>query len=163
MEGFEKILAADKDYRASPPMAPMRSDQGVPTQSAQAAPPLPPRAASGSTASVGAPRPSPLRTQSAIVGSHAGANDPTSPTKSTGPAVVAAPGKKNRLSMDWITSSLWRSSSGTQPVQPTPANFKPMRLSAAAPIASAGTARRPSIEEDEEDQITRARVGPLNL
>lgn len=186
MEGFEKVLAVDKDYRASPPMLQQHSNQvGIPspvkTSSTASRPGLAP-AFSANAVPPASPRPHPLRTQSlatSSVSSGGNRDARTSPLSPKGgkdqlplpDGATPAGQKKGRFSMDFITSALWRGSSGpaqaagtsggtgstssasgpsTSPNPPPLPGFKPMMLNAAA--------RRMSTEEDEDDQKTRARL-----
>lgn len=114
-------------------------------------------------------RAAPVRTPSSAANA-AGQSSTAPPLSPTGPspAQIADNKKKNRFSMDWFASSLFKgSSAGTDgqngtnsaPVTggtsaPAP-GLKPMRLTGGPPQ------RTPTAEEDDEDRKTRARVsGP---
>ena len=169
MEGFEKVLATDRDYMQSPAIlsAPFKQN---------AAPPLPARTITRPalpTNSEPVARPSLLRAHSLaspatiISAPVVRPMDKTDPSSSTPTPFPAGP-KKNRFSMDFITSAIWKhppnSTSAptatlppptaivsTSPNPPLP-GFKPMMLNPAS------AARRMSLEEDDEDQRIRARL-----
>lgn len=182
MEGFEKVLAVDKDYRASPPMAQHNSSQGntspVKSTSSNTRPGLAP-AFSANAVTPASPRPHPLRTQSLAPSSTSNASR-TSPRSPQGNSqnqialpdtTVPAGQKKGRFSMDFITSALWRGSSAAAQASGTtgPANAatastapstspNPPPLPGFKPMMLNAAARRMSTDEDEEDQKTRARL-----
>ena len=138
IDGFEKVLSSDLN-KASPAMVPTSSDQGG------LAPP--------STRGAPGPRPAlPPRPSSTM-----SAAPNTGPLSPTAAAPAPAP-KKNRMSMDWIASALWKGSSSSAPANTPAPGLKPMKLATAA----APAARRMSIEEDEDDARTRARVSRIS-
>lgn len=169
LEGFERVLAVDKDLKAAPPLS---IAGGSPPESSP--PTLPSKSSIWQ-------RPSFLQAASSASVQSSGLS-PISPTTTLPfqninkqlpiPQLSQADAKKkNRMSMDWITPSFWRAStaagsqasqpigagsSSTLPVpglvptpQPPAPGLKPMMLGA-----------RPASNEveDEEDQITRARL-----
>lgn len=149
IEGFERVLSVEKEPKPA----------STPTTTAQT-PPRPPTPAKtsilpGSTLPSKMP---PLRIPSTGAPSSAAAPLP-SPT-STAPS-TSDNKKKNRFSIDWFPSSLFKATSteastaGTSTTTgssaPAP-GLKPMRL-------TGGPAQKtPTVEEDEDDRRTRARV-----
>lgn len=186
MEGFEKVLAVDKDYRASPPMLQQNSNQGVTSPVKPTTPSNRPGLAPAFSASAippASPRPHPLRTQSLAPSSTTSNRDPRTSPRSPQAILqnqipppdntVPAGQKKGRFSMDFITSALWRGSSAAAQASGTtgaPAasgaststgpssSPNPPPLPGFKPMMLNAAARRMSTDEDEEDQKTRARL-----
>jgi hypothetical protein len=153
IEGFERVLSVEKDTKPA----------STPTTTAQtpSAPPTPAKTGLLS-GSILPPKLPPLRTPSGGAPSSATAPLP-SPTSTVPPGTVDNK-KKNRFSMDWFGSSLFKGTSTesstastsvtTGTSAPAP-GLKPMRL-------TGGPAQKTATpEEDEDDRRTRARVSLL--